>query len=56
MTKAEKEKFLQSCDLVRGIMPKEVIQRQQTFFDDVIITGHFFILFVIQNKKKYKII
>ena len=38
MTKADKEKFLQSCDLVRGIMPKEVIQKQQTFFDDVIVT------------------
>ena len=46
MTKAEKEKFLQSCDLIRGIMPKEVIQRQQTFFDDVIITD--------QKKARYQ--
>ena len=46
MTKADREKFLQSCDLVRGIMPKEVIQKQQTFFDDVIVTD--------QKKTRYQ--
>ena len=46
MTKAEREKFLKSCDLINGIMPKEVIKKQQTFFDDVIITD--------QKKTRYQ--
>ena len=46
MTKAEREKFLKSCDLINGIMPKEVIKKQQTIFDDVIITD--------QKKTRYQ--
>lgn len=46
MIKAEREKFLKSCDLINGIMPKEVIKKQQTIFDDVIITD--------QKKTRYQ--
>lgn len=35
-TKADKEKFLKTCNDIRGIMPKEVISQQSSLFDDVI--------------------
>lgn len=35
-TKADREKFLKSCDTIRGIMPKEVIEKQGNLFDDIL--------------------
>lgn len=35
-TKADREKFLNKCNDIRGIMPKEVISQQGSLFDDVV--------------------
>lgn len=35
-TKSDREKFLKTCDSINGIMPKEVISRQATLFEDVL--------------------
>jgi len=35
-TKADREKFLKTCNEITGIMPKEVISQQGSLFDDVI--------------------
>ena len=35
-TKVDKAKFLSTCDTIRGIMPKEVIEKQGNLFGDVL--------------------
>ena len=47
-TKADREKFLKTTEEARGLMPTEVISRQQALFEDIVETD-------VANSKYQKI-